>query len=194
MIGASNICYLSFARTMTTKYANNLTKGRRFARRCTCSPGAATSTRAASACTATAKAPRSRRRFAAHDSEVKSIVAADGPVGPAYRQDLYRVNRSLAKRYSGQSLADAEKLYAEFVDVARAGAPHAELRADIRRAGNAPWVDDLAIPDDTSWIWAWYGKTGSYDNTQAWAAVDVPVRCSAGPTMPSCRPHLEAAR
>jgi pimeloyl-ACP methyl ester carboxylesterase len=113
--------------------------------------------------------------IAKNNSEVKWIAAADGPVGPQYRQDLFRVNTALAKRYSGQSLADSEKLYAEFVEVARTGAAHTQLRADVRAAGTAAWLDFLAIPDDTNWIWNWYRTSGNYDNSAAWATVTVPV-------------------
>jgi pimeloyl-ACP methyl ester carboxylesterase len=107
--------------------------------------------------------------------EVGWIIAADGPVGPQYRQDLFRVDTSLARRYSGNDLAQAERLYAEFVNVARTGASHDKLRADMTSAGNAPWLDDLAIPADDNWIWAWYRSTGNYDNTSAWGSVRVPV-------------------
>ena len=107
--------------------------------------------------------------------EVHWIVAADGPVGPQYRQDLYRVDTALAERYSGQQLRDAERLYAEFVNVARSGAPHGQLRTNIATAGATPWLDDLAIPGDDSWIWPWYRLVGNYDNTTAWSAVRVPV-------------------
>jgi uncharacterized protein len=112
---------------------------------------------------------------AANDREVRWIAAADGPVGPVYHQDLFRVDTALAKHYSGAQLAAADRLYAEFVDVARAGATHDALRAHIARAGAAPWVKDLAIPPDDSWIWSWYAKTGNYDNSSAWASVRVPV-------------------
>ena len=103
------------------------------------------------------------------------IGDADGSVGPQYHQDLFRVNTALAKRYSGQTLADAEKLYAEFVDTARNGTPHARLRTDMAEAGDPDWLDQLAIPDDDSWIWAWYAKTGNDDNSRAWGTVRVPV-------------------
>ncbi len=113
--------------------------------------------------------------IARNDPEVTWIGDADGNVGPQYRQDLFRVDTALAKRYSGQTLADAEKLYAEFVDTARLGAPHARLRTDMALAGDPDWLDDLAIPDDDSWMWAWYAKTGNADNSDAWATVRVPV-------------------
>ena len=113
--------------------------------------------------------------IARDNPEVKWIAAADGPVGPQYRQDLYRVDTALAKRYSGATLDAAKKLYAEFVDVARNDGPHEPLRADIKAAGDAPWLAALAIPDDDNWIWPWYRKVGNYDNSQAWAAVRVPV-------------------
>ena len=102
-------------------------------------------------------------------------IDADGPVGPQYLQDLNRVDTYLQQHYSGKELADAERLYREFVDVARSGSSHNRLRADIRAAGGAPWLGDLAIPADNSWIWAWYAHYGDYDNTQAWAKVRVPV-------------------
>jgi alpha-beta hydrolase superfamily lysophospholipase len=113
--------------------------------------------------------------IAENDTEVAWIGDADGPVGPQYRQDLFRVDTALAKRYSGRDLADAEKLYAEFVDTARNGTPHARLRTDMAEAGDPDWLDDLAIPDDDSWIWPWYAKTGNADNSAAWGAVHVPV-------------------
>ena len=113
--------------------------------------------------------------IARDDAEVRWIAAADGPVGPEYRQDLFRVDTALATRWSGDALTQAEALYAEFVDVARNGAPHERLRADLARAARAPWLDELAIPADESWIWAWYAKVGNYDNTAAWSAVRVPV-------------------
>jgi alpha-beta hydrolase superfamily lysophospholipase len=113
--------------------------------------------------------------IAENDPEVKWIGDADGSVGPQYHQDLFRVNTALAKRYSGQTLADAEKLYAEFVDTARNATPHARLRTDMAEAGDPDWLDDLAIPDDDSWIWPWYAKTGIYDNSRAWGTVHVPV-------------------
>lgn len=114
-------------------------------------------------------------QIARDNPEVRWLSAADGPIGPLYRQDLFRVDTMLAKRYSGDALARAEALYAEMVDVARTGAQHDKLRADIAAAGRAPWLDDLAIPADDSWIWAWYAKVGDYDNTDAWAHVTVPV-------------------
>jgi dienelactone hydrolase len=113
--------------------------------------------------------------IAAHNPKVAWIIAADGPIGPQFHQDLFRVDTALAKHYSGTPLHDAEALYAEFVDVARTGAPHDQLRRDIARAGDAAWVADLAIPGDDSWIWSWYRTTGSYDNTPFWAMVRVPV-------------------
>jgi uncharacterized protein len=112
---------------------------------------------------------------AADNPEVAWVIDADGPIGPQYLQDLFRVDTALEKRYSGKKLADAETLYAEFVDVARLGAPHDKLRSDIGAVGSAPWLADLAIPDDSSWIWAWYKDNGDYDNRSAWAAVRVPV-------------------
>jgi hypothetical protein len=109
------------------------------------------------------------------NSGVNWIVAADGPVGPEYRQDLWRVDTMLASRYSGDALRDAEALYAEFVDTARTGASHAQLRADVAKAAGAPWLDDLDIPADDSWIWPFYRATANYDDSAAWAAVRVPV-------------------
>jgi pimeloyl-ACP methyl ester carboxylesterase len=113
--------------------------------------------------------------IAENNPEVHWICAADGPVGPQFHQDLFRVNTMLAQNFHGTDLADAKKLYAEFVDVSRSSDSHTALRADIAKAGNAPWLAALAIPDDSSWIWDWYRKVGNYDNTQAWAAVNVPV-------------------
>lgn len=118
--------------------------------------------------------------IAAHDRDVKWIIDADGPVGPAYNQDLFRVDTMLDAKYSGSALHDAEALFAEFVDVARSGAPagsaaRARLRDDIAKAGNAPWLNDLGIPGDQSWVWSWYAKTGNWDNTADWAALDVPA-------------------
>ena len=109
------------------------------------------------------------------NSLVSFVIDADGPIGPQYLQDIYRVNTYLAQHYSGTQLADAEKVYREFVDVARSGAPHDRLRADIRGAGSAPWLAALAIPDDSSWIWTWYAHYGDYDDRSAWANVRVPV-------------------
>src|SRR5580698_826323 len=113
--------------------------------------------------------------IAEHNDQVGWIIAADSPVGPQYRQDLYRVDTMLATMYSGKELADAKALYAEFVDVARTGASHDKLRADIAGARSARWLADLGIPDDASWIWDWYDKVGNYDNASAWGAVRVPV-------------------
>jgi len=107
--------------------------------------------------------------------QVAWIIAADGPVGPQYHQDLFRVYTTLKQHFSGQVLKDAEKLYAEFVDVARKGLPHAKLRADIQKAGSAPYLDYLGIPDDTDWVWTFYKEIGNYDNRPAWASVKVPV-------------------
>jgi uncharacterized protein len=113
--------------------------------------------------------------IAEHNGQVGWIIAADSPFGPQYWQDLYRVDTMLATMYSGKDLTDAKALYAEFVDVARAGASHDKLRADIAAAGSARWLADLAIPDDSSWIWDWYDKVGNYNNASAWGAVRVPV-------------------
>lgn len=118
--------------------------------------------------------------IAANNAQVRWIVDADGFVGPSYEQDLFRVDTMLASKYSGSELRDSEALFAEFVEVARSGAapnsPERErFRADVNRAGNAPWLADLAIPDDASWIWAWYANTANWDNTAYWALVDVPV-------------------
>lgn len=113
--------------------------------------------------------------IAAGNALVAFVIDADGPVGPQYLQDVFRVDNILAQRYSGTDLTQAERLYREFVDVARSGAPHDRLRADMRAAGNAPWLADLQIPDDDNWIWAWYKNYGNYDNRAAWAKVRVPV-------------------
>lgn len=113
--------------------------------------------------------------IAAGNPLVSFVVAADGPVGPQYLQDIYRVDTYLEQHYSGKQLADAERLYREFVDVARTGGSHAQLRADIRAAGNATWLTDVGIPDDRSWVWDWYPRYAHYDNRSAWKKVRVPV-------------------
>ena len=113
--------------------------------------------------------------IAATAAAVKFVIDADGNVGPQYLQDLYRTDTYLQMHYSGSQLAAAQRLYREFVDVARSGSPHEKLRSDMRAAGNAPWLDDLAIPGDESWIWNWYARNGDYDNSAAWAGVRVPV-------------------
>jgi alpha-beta hydrolase superfamily lysophospholipase len=112
---------------------------------------------------------------AAGNSGVSWVIAADGPVGPSYHQDIFRVDTALAHSLSGTDLADAEQLYAEFVNVARTGVSHAHLRADMQAAAGTNWLDGLGIPPDDSWIWAWYRKTGNYDNRSAWAHVHMPV-------------------
>lgn len=114
-------------------------------------------------------------QIAAANPQVRFIIAADGPVGPQYEQDIFRVDGDLRARYSGQQLADAERLYREFVDVARSGQGHKTLRADMQAAGAAPWLGDLGIPGDDSWVWDWYPRYANYDNRAAWANVRVPV-------------------
>ena len=111
----------------------------------------------------------------AADPRVRWIVDADGNVGPQYRQDIFRVRTALEKRFHGDTLRAAWQLYREFVDVARNDLDHSRLRADIARAQPASWVDALAIPDDSSWVWRWYAKVGNDDNRAAWAHVTVPV-------------------
>jgi pimeloyl-ACP methyl ester carboxylesterase len=113
--------------------------------------------------------------IAFRNPEVTWLVAADGPVGPQYNQDLFRVDTYLRQHYSGQELIEAERVYAEFVDTARNGTSHDQLRMDMKEYAAAPWLSDLAIPDDGNWIWDWYRKAGNYDNSQAWKAVRVPV-------------------
>jgi uncharacterized protein len=111
----------------------------------------------------------------ANNPSVSWTVAADFAIGPQYLQDLYRVDTMLAKMYSGDELADAKALYAEFVDVACTAAPHDKLRTDVRSAGSAAWLQDLGIPGDDSWIWSWYPRVANYDDTASWGAVRVPV-------------------
>ncbi len=111
----------------------------------------------------------------ASDPRVRWIVAADGPVGPRYRQDLMRERDILAKRYSGRELGDALRVYGEFVDVARNGLPHDALRAEIARAHGASWLAMLAIPGDRDPGWARYRRVANYDNRAAWSRVRVPV-------------------
>lgn len=89
-------------------------------------------------------------QIAQADPLVAFVIDADGPVGPQYLQDLFRVGTILAKKYSGSQLTAAERMYGEFVDVARSGRSHSALRADIADAGDAPWLNDLAIPGDES--------------------------------------------
>ena len=113
--------------------------------------------------------------IAGNNHEVHWIAAADGPVGPQYEQDLFRVNTSLRQRYSGDDLAQAERVYAEFVEAARNGTSCEPLRADLKKYASSPWLADLAIPDDSDWIWAWYRVAGNSDNTGAWSSVHVPV-------------------
>lgn len=109
------------------------------------------------------------------DANVAWIIDADGNAGPQYRQDLFRVETALGKRYAGSELDSAMALYREFVDVARNDLPHTQLRADAARAAGTPWLDALALPDDTSWVWRWYRGVGNTDNSAAWRAVRVPV-------------------
>ncbi|MGA8575825.1 MAG: alpha/beta hydrolase [Candidatus Cybelea sp.] len=113
--------------------------------------------------------------IAQNNPNVAWIIAADGYVGPNYQQDLYRVDRMLSKRYSGTDLAQAERVYAEMVDLARSGASLQPLYSDVQRYKNAPWLADLGIPSEDNWVWAWYRKTGNYNNQSAWATVRVPV-------------------
>jgi pimeloyl-ACP methyl ester carboxylesterase len=113
--------------------------------------------------------------IAVNNPDVTWVGAADGPVGPQYLQDLFRVDTALQQRYSGVDLTEAQAVYAEFVDVARNGTSHDQLRADMKKYANKPWLADLAIPRDDNWIWAWYRTAGNYDNSAAWAAVRVPV-------------------
>jgi len=103
------------------------------------------------------------------------IIAADGYVGPNYEQDLYRVDLMLSKRYSGADLAQAERVYAEMVDLARSGASLRPLYSDVQRYKNTPWLADLGIPSEDNWVWDWYRKTGNYNNQSAWASVHIPV-------------------
>jgi uncharacterized protein len=112
---------------------------------------------------------------AERNDNVSWLVAADSFIGPQYRQDLYRVDTMLATMYAGPELAGAKALYAEFVDVARTGKAHDQLRADIRSANGAPWLDSLGIPDDANWIWGWYKNVADYDAAPAWRSVRVPV-------------------
>ena len=113
--------------------------------------------------------------IALNNPEVTWLGAADGPVGPQYKQDLFRVDTALQQRYSGADLIEAERVYAEFVDAARNGTPREQLRADMQTYANSAWLADLAIPGDDNWIWAWYRGAGNYDNSQDWAGVKVPV-------------------
>jgi pimeloyl-ACP methyl ester carboxylesterase len=112
---------------------------------------------------------------AANNPDVAWIIDADGNVGPQYEQDLFRVETALAKRYHGEALRDATSLYREFVDVARNGPPHEQFNADKAKSQSAPWFDDLALPDDANWIWAWYRGVGNADNRAAWRSIHVPV-------------------
>ncbi len=111
----------------------------------------------------------------ARDPSVRWIVAADGPVGPPYRQALSRTRSILAKRYSGRELAGAMRVYGHFVDVARNGSPHAALRAEIARAHGASWLALLNIPADGDPGWRRFRGLSNYDNRAAWSRVRVPV-------------------
>lgn len=111
----------------------------------------------------------------ASNRNVAWIIDADGNVGPLYEQDLFRVNTMLAKMFRGDTLRRAKTLYHEFVDVARNHLAHAQLRADLAGYNNPDVTDALGIPDDSSWVWSWYGKVGNDDNRAAWASVRVPV-------------------
>jgi len=57
----------------------------------------------------------------------------------------------------------------------------------MAEAGDPDWLDLLAIPDDDSWIWAWYAKTGNADNSRAWGTVRVPCLILLVRTTRSCR-------
>jgi pimeloyl-ACP methyl ester carboxylesterase len=131
---------------------------------------------------------------AEQNNRVAWIVAADSFIGPQYTQDLYRVDTMLGTMYSGSELADAKALYAEFVDVARTGAPHDRLRADMRKASGAPWLDTLGIPDDANWIWGWYKNVADYDAAPAWSAVRVPVLLLYGANDALVAPHPNIER
>ena len=112
---------------------------------------------------------------ALNNPEVHWIINADGNVGPQYKQDLFRVETTLKSSYSGVDLRDAVALYREFVDVARNSLPHDQLNSDKDRFGKAPWFGDLGLPDDQSWIWAWYARVGNDDNSTAWRTIKAPV-------------------
>jgi pimeloyl-ACP methyl ester carboxylesterase len=112
---------------------------------------------------------------ASGNAEVRWIVDADGNVGPQYEQDLFRVGTSLSHRYAGEDLRNATSLYREFVNIARNGLSRAQLRADEAKFRTAPWLGDLALPNDSDWVWAWYRRVGNDDNSVAWRSIGVPV-------------------
>jgi hypothetical protein len=113
---------------------------------------------------------------AARGKNVAFVVDADGPIGPQYEQDLFRVRTALDESaFSPKERAGAYALYRQFVDVARTGTGYAELDAAIKQNRGKPWVDWLALPPRNSWIWKWYRSAGNFDATPYWREVTVPV-------------------
>ncbi len=124
---------------------------------------------------------------AERNGHVAWIVAADSFIGPQYRQDLYRVDTMLGTMYSGSELAAAKALYAEFVDVARTGKAHDQLRADIRSANGASWLDSQVLQTTRTGSGAGTRTSPTTTPRRRGAPCAYPCCCCTAPTTRSSR-------
>jgi hypothetical protein len=114
----------------------------------------------------------------AHRSgHVAFIVAADGNDGTNEQQDLLRATNQIRDNgWTGESGAQALALYKQFLAVAAAGGQgYDALAAQMQREKQQPWVDWMAVPPRTSWLFKWYPLVASYDSRAYWKTVRVPV-------------------
>lgn len=107
---------------------------------------------------------------------VAFLVAAASFPDSVWKQDIYRVGRSIRKQnFKKNEIDQAMKIYRLFVDVARGVRRFDELEAASTPVRDASWFKWLGIPPREHWLWTYYRGTGNFRALPAWERIRVPV-------------------
>ncbi|MGH9260529.1 MAG: alpha/beta hydrolase family protein, partial [Acidimicrobiales bacterium] len=113
---------------------------------------------------------------ATRSRDVAFLIAGASYGGPAYEQDLYRVEVALkASELSATDQGLAMAFYKRFVEAARTGRDIDVLERAGDSVRAAAWYQWLEIPPRDHWLWTFYPPVGTFDPLPVWARVRVPV-------------------
>ena len=142
--------------------------------------------------------------MAARSRDVAFIISADGPTGPMYKQDLYRVRRIVESHgFEAEDVRKAMAFYELWLQAARTGQGRAKVAAEAAMLQHEKWFDLVSPPPPDHWAWTEYRKRADFDSLTAWAKVTVPVLLVYGelddtvpvsPSITAIEAALQAAR
>ena len=114
--------------------------------------------------------------IATRSRDVAFVIAAAAIGMPVYQQDLFRTRNDLRSAgFSQDEIDQAMNLYSVWLNVARTGMGHEQLKVQVETDQSQKWFKYVAPPPDESWLWKWYPPVGNYNGVPLWEKVTVPV-------------------